>query len=496
MNEKIHPEDPDTLPQTSSENAESAPRKTDEPGTYVTGQEPKPPRKISLAAAVGAMITAVILAVLVTFSLTTLYLRDQPDAVVSQNDKQAFPELEVLDKLFRSLTVRDLDDDAIGTALLKAYVSATGDRYAEYYTDEEYAAQVAQQNGEMCGIGITVVNGTVTVDGISHQGLIVSSVYPDSPALEAGVKPNDVIISIGTGEDAVSVDELGYDGALSRLRGEEGTEAVFTVRRKVPTSDGNMSGDMSNDMSNDRYDAIEITAIRRKLTTQSVLYHVCETDSSIGIVRITGFDNTTAAQFEAAMDGLLQAGCASFVIDLRNNGGGLLSSVEDVLAFFLEPEDVMLYTRNKAGEKEELRVTVSEEGKVTSGSGKYTAEDVGKYRGHDLCVLVNGYTASAAELFTANIRDHGLGKVIGTQTYGKGTMQTTYSLSRYGLTGALKLTTRYYDPPSGENYDGAGITPDLVIELSEEAMSYNINLLPDDKDNQLQAAIGRYLGNR
>lgn len=488
MNENIHPEDPETLPQTSSENAESAPRKTDEPGTYVTGQGPKPPRKISLAAAVGAMVTAVILAVLVTFSLTTLYLRDQPDAVVSQNDGQAFPELKVLDKLFHSLTVRDLDDDAIGTALLKAYVSATGDRYAEYYTDEEYAAQVAQQNGEMCGIGISVVNGTVTVDGISYKGLIVSSVYPDSPALEAGVEPNDVIIAIGIGEDAVSVDELGYDGVLSRLRGEEGTEAAFTVWRKVATS--------AEDISEDRYDAIEITAIRKKLTTQSVLYHVCETDSSIGIVRITGFDNTTAEQFENAMDSLLQAGCASFVIDLRNNGGGLLSSVEDLLTFFLQPDDVMLYTRNKAGEKEELRVTVSGEGKVTSGSGKYTAEDVGKYRGHDLCVLVNGDTASAAELFTANIRDHGLGKVIGTQTYGKGTMQTTYSLSRYGLTGALKLTTRYYDPPSGENYDGAGITPDLVIELSEEAMSYNINLLPDDKDNQLQAAIGRYLGNR
>ena len=488
MNENIHPEDPETLPQTSSENAESAPRKTDEPGTYVTGQGPKPPRKISLAAAVGAMVTAVILAVLVTFSLTTLYLRDQPDAVVSQNDEQAFPELKVLDKLFHSLTVRDLDDDAIGTALLKAYVSATGDRYAEYYTDEEYAAQVAQQNGEMCGIGITVVNGTVTVDGISHQGLIVSSVYPDSPALEAGVEPNDVIIAIGIGEDAVSVDELGYDGVLSRLRGEEGTEAAFTVWRKVATS--------AEDISEDRYDAIEITAIRRKLTTQSVLYHVCETDSSVGIVRITGFDNTTAEQFETAMDSLLQAGCTSFVMDMRNNGGGLLSSVEDVLTFFLQPDDVMLYTRNKAGEKEELRVTVSGEGKVTSGSGKYTAEDVGKYRGHDLCVLVNEYTASAAELFTANVRDHGLGKVIGTQTYGKGTMQTTYSLSRYGMTGALKLTTRYYDPPSGENYDGTGITPDLVVELSEEAMSYNINLLPDDKDNQLQAAIGRYLGNR
>ena len=104
-------------------------------------------------------------------------------------------------------------------------------------------------------------------------------------------------------------------------------------------------------------------------------------------------------------------------------------------------------------------------------------------------VLVNKFSASAAELFTANIRDYELGRIVGVKTYGKGSMQTTFSLSRYGYDGALKLTTAYYFPPCGEGYDGIGITPHVIVELSEEAEQYNINLLPDHLDNQLSAAI-------
>ena len=99
------------------------------------------------------------------------------------------------------------------------------------------------------------------------------------------------------------------------------------------------------------------------------------------------------------------------------------------------------------------------------------------------------FSASAAELFTANMRDHGLAKVVGVTTYGKGSMQTTYSLARYGYDGALKLTTAYYFPPCGEGYDGVGITPHVEVALSEEAQKYNINLLPDHLDNQLAEAI-------
>ena len=123
------------------------------------------------------------------------------------------------------------------------------------------------------------------------------------------------------------------------------------------------------------------------------------------------------------------------------------------------------------------------------GSGNLTAEDIGRYRDLPFSVLVNEYSASAAELFTANMRDHEIAKVVGVTTYGKGSMQTTYSLARHGYDGALKLTTAHYFPPCGEGYDGIGITPHVEVKLSEEAQKYNINLLPDHIDNQLAAAI-------
>ena len=123
------------------------------------------------------------------------------------------------------------------------------------------------------------------------------------------------------------------------------------------------------------------------------------------------------------------------------------------------------------------------------GTGELTAEDIGRYRDLKISLLVNDYSASAAELFTSNIRDYELGTIVGTTTYGKGCGQTTYPLSRYGYDGALKLTSFYDYPPCGEGYDGIGITPHVAVELSEEAQKYNINLLPDELDNQLAAAV-------
>lgn len=465
-----HPEETGT--ETSGGNMPKA----GSPGTYVTGRHPKESRRIPLASAIGTVVTAVILAVLITFSLTTMYhTSDGVGEITSgQGEEPAFSELITLDKLFRSLTVRDLDDEAIGEALLKAYVEATGDHYARYYNEEEYKALIAEQNGSMCGIGISVFSNTLEYDGVTYQVVQVDSVYPDSPAEAAGVLAGDAIMRIGDGEDAVAVNDIGYTEALARLKGEEGTVAVFSVWRR--SEDGN------------GYDTIRIEAERKQLTTLSVTGRVCTENEKVGVIRIRSFDNTTMPQFRDAMDQLIAGGCDAFVIDLRNNPGGLLSSVEDVLTFFLSEGDVMLYTRDRDDKKETACVTVSD-GKVTSGSGQLKPEDVGCYRQYPITVLVNGYSASAAELFTANVRDHKLGTVIGTNTYGKGTMQTTYPLSRYGYAGALKLTTRYYDPPCGENYDGIGILPDFVVELSEEAQSYNSHMIPDRVDNQLMTAV-------
>ena len=450
---------------------------------YVAAPPPKEGKKISLTAAVSTVVTAVILAVLLTFSLTVSYMKQDTAHVVKPGqgsvEEDLFAELDVIDRLFRSATMmEELDDDAIIASVLKGYVAATGDLYAEYFTAEEFKEQTSTQNGEMCGIGVSVVNATVEINGISYQAITIANVYPDSPAEEAGVLPGDHIMFVGKGEDKTLVHDIGYTEALNRLKGEEGSECAFSVYRRAPGADESTP-----------YEEVEITAIRKKLTTRSVTYRVHAEDKTVGIIKLTGFDNTTLPQFVESVEALKAEGCRYFVFDLRNNPGGLLTAVEDVLILFLREGDTVISTKDSSGREAVTKIAVNGEGVVTCGSGTLKKDDIGMYRDLKFSVLVNEYSASAAELFTANMRDYELCRIVGETTYGKGSMQTTFSLARYGYDGALKLTTAHYFPPCGEGYDGIGITPHVVVKLSEEALKYNVNLLPDSLDNQLAEAI-------
>ena len=459
---------------------------TDEGGNEIpprpTGTVPEKGKKISLTAAISTVIVSVVLAVLLTFSLTTSYMKNNTPTTVTPGQGEAeegmFDQIEIIDRLFRSATVLDLDDEALIAGVLKGYVAATGDVYAEYFTAEELADQNASNNGEMCGIGVSVVNGILNLNGVDYQVITIANVYPDSPAEAAGVLPGDHIMYIGKGEDKITVHSVGYTQALDRLKGEEGTECAFTVLRRPAGSEEGVP-----------YEEVEISAIRQKFTTRSVVFRHYGEDETVGVIRITGFDNTTRDQFVEAVETLKAEGCQSYVLDLRGNPGGLLSSVEDVLVFFLQEDDVIITTKNASGKEMSDSVTLNKAGKLMCGTGQLTAEDIGKYRDLKISVLVNEYSASAAELFTSNIRDYELGKIVGTKTYGKGCGQTTYSLAKYGLDGGLKLTTFYCSSPKGDYYDGVGITPHVQVELSEEAQKYNINLLPDELDNQLAAAV-------
>ena len=436
-----------------------------------------PDRRVSLSAAIASLVTAVVIAVMSTFALTVNYMKKDVAPIVNNTgsgEKTVFDELELLDLIFRELTVTELDEN-FEAQILKSYVAATGDIYAEYFTAEELRELSSDQNGEMCGIGVTVVNGTCTVDGIAYQAIVVANVYKDSPAEKAGVLPGDYIMYVGIGDDSTFVAEIGYTEAINRMLGEEGTTCAFTVFR--PEGDG--------------YRTVEISAVRQKITKQSVSNRVYGPDSTVGVIKIFEFDNTTATQFRVAVEELQGKGCTSFVLDLRGNPGGLLTSVQDMLTFFLQEGDTMISVKDNRGNEETSKLTVSSNGKVTTGSRTLTRADVGRYRNLKFSVLVNGYSASAAELFTANMRDYNLATIVGTKTFGKGSMQSTIPLSNYGYGGALKLTTAYYYPPSGVGYHGVGVYPDegYEVELSDEAKKININLLTDEQDNQLAAAV-------
>lgn len=471
------------LAPTSAEAINLPTVKAEEPRRYVLADKQSEKRRsVPLAAAIASVVTAVILTILLTFSLTTAYHRNETSPPVdSGNASQpsgTYAELEVIDRLFRDLTMMELDDAALLDAVLKGYVAATGDRYAAYYTAEEFKAETGSMNGEFSGIGVSITGGEIVSEGVTYEAILVAYVYPNSPAEAAGVMHGDAIMFVGSGDDKTLVHEIGYEEAVNRMTGLAGTMCDFTVYRRPQGSDDDVP-----------YEAIDISAKRQDFTALSVLHHVYEADPTVGIIRITGFDNPTPSQFVTAMEELRQKGCTSFVMDLRNNPGGLLTSVEDILVYFLEEGDTLISTKNSKGIETVTKLEISEKGLVTCGTGTIAAGDVGKYADFPMTVLVNGNSASAAELFTANMRDHGIAKIVGEKTFGKGSMQTTYSLARYGYDGALKLTTAYYYPPSGEGYDGIGITPDVPVTLSEQALKYNINLLPDELDDQLLAAV-------
>lgn len=376
--------------------------------------------------------------------------------------EEKYEKLDLIDQLFRAYTIFELDEEALMDAVLKGYIEGTGDKYAEYFTEEEYELFTSENRGELVGIGISIIHN-------ADRGLVeIINVFPDSPALEAGLMPGDLITYIGTGENRQSVYELGYTNATEIMRGEAGSVAEITVER-----DG---------------EELEFSITRKKITAYSVLSHVCSTDESVGIVKITGFDLTTPEQFSAAVDGLLSKGCDKFVFDVRYNPGGDLRSIRAVLSYFLNEGDVFIRTSDKSG-KTESQIIEPVEYPDSYSDYNITKEDIGKYRELNFAVLTNGSTASAAELFTSALMDHGLSVTVGTNTYGKGTMQTTYSLARYGYSGALKLTTQYYYPPFSDSYDGKGITPDRVVELDEALAEKNIYKITDEEDNQLLAAI-------
>lgn len=383
---------------------------------------------------------------------------------IQKNDTTDFTELSVLDQLFRAYSLFDLDEEELMEAILKGYIEGTGDKYAEYFTAEEYERFNSENRGELVGIGVSVIQN-------ADLGYIeVINVVPNSPALEAGIQPGDYVIAVGIGEDAEYVSDVGYTNAIDMLLGEEGTYAEFIVLR-----DG---------------EKIEFSIKRAKITSVSVTSRVCSIEGyeKVGIVKITGFDLTTPGQFEAAVDDLLANGCEKIVFDVRYNPGGDLNSIKAVLAFFLNEGDTVIRVSNKKGDQTIHKIA------PIQYAGSYATcnidkEDIGKYRDLDIAVLTNGSTASAAELFTSALMDYKLSTTVGTVTYGKGTMQTTFSLAAYGYGGALKLTTKYYYPPISDSYEGKGITPDVVVELDEALKNVNIYKITDEEDNQLRRAI-------
>ena len=423
-------------------------------------------KKISI----GATIAVVLLCCLVTFQTTYIILQNKFEEkyfgeainVVGNSSSLTGPaqggadtsgasseflnklmnKMAEVDSLYRNNYIGELDDDALIDGAIAGYVAGTGDDYAAYYNTEAFETFLSDIEGEVAGIGVTVIYNT------DYKAIEVISVVPDSPALEAGVMPGDLIVYVGEEKEAVS--EIGYYPSINKLKGEVGTHAVFTAFR------------------GDNYsEAVEFDIVREVVESVSVMYHVYDLDDKIGIIKISEFDANTPVQFVSAVEDLQSKGCEKLVIDLRYNPGGELSSIVTTLDYIL-PEGPI------------VRIIDDDGNEVQTYYSEATELDM------PMSVLVNGSTASAAELFTSAVRDYDKATIVGTTTYGKGCMQTTVPLSDYS---AVSITYRMYNPPFSDNYHGVGIVPDIEVELDESLSGKNIYKITDEEDNQLTEAV-------
>ena len=460
----------------NGENKESYTRLERLYGEESNNNAKREPKKIKLSTFVLATVALVLAAVMITFTVCFgVYRAKLADAANGKGGSVVdLSDLGTLDSVFNAYSYYGVDEEEMGELLLKSYVAASGDKYAEYFTEEEYLDYMESMRGNSVGVGINIIYTTAEISGTEYKVLKVINVTRESPAMRAGVKVGDLLFYVGVDEQTrQSVHALGYEETMAELLGEEGTTAEFTVLRK--NADG--------------YDEVKFSIVREKIKSESVQYHVCQTDADVGIVKILQFDYTTPSQFCNAVDTLKASGINNFVFDVRYNGGGSLDSIVAVLSYFLDEGDTIISTVDNKGKSVVTKAEVVSGFSGDEASCNVSRKDIGKYKDLRAVVLCNSYTASAAELFTATFRDYEIAKTVGETTFGKGSMQSTLPLSYFGVDGVLKLTTNMYFPPCGESYDGIGIVPDVPVELDEALNNKNIYEITDAEDNQLQTAI-------
>ena len=331
--------------------------------------------------------------------------------------------------------IDDYDESKLADAAAAAMVTATGDRWSYYLTAEEKSTYDEQMQNAYVGIGVTITRQDTL------GGMRIESVTQGSPAEEAGLLTGDIITEV-EGEQTLALD---LSGTRARVRGEEGTSVTLTILR------GSKS--------------FSVAVERRSIQTPVAVYEML--DGQIGYIKIANFDTRCAEETNAAMDELITQGAKALIFDVRNNGGGYKDELVRVLDKIL-PEGVLFQSEDYKGTKQ------------TDRSDAACIE-------LPMAVLVNQDSYSAAEFFAAAIQEYDWGVVVGTKTVGKGNFQTAFTLSDGSM---LNLSIGKYYTPQGRSLTDTGVTPDILIELSDEDSAKLLyGQLEKTDDAQLQAAI-------
>lgn len=385
-------------------------------------------REFNKGMAMGIVIAVLIMVLFVLGKRTFTIYSNMLSGSIDYEDKA-----QLIYDTLKEHYVDDIGEDELYEGIFSGMVNYTTDQYSYYIPAESYEDFVSGTSGEYVGIGIVV-----SVD--ENENIAIQYVMEGSPAEAAGILPGDILVAV----DGVEANLENYYDVIDMVKGEEGTTVDIKIYRP------------------DQALTLEKTVERANIDTVTVSSAMM--DDNIGYIRISEFDSVTYDQFKAALDELNSQGMKGVIMDVRDNPGGLLTSVTAVLDELLS-EGIITYTEDKYGNKEY---------EYSTGDGI----DI------PVVVLTNGSSASAAELFTAALKDRGVGSVVGETTYGKGIVQTTFPLSDGS---AVKITTAKYYTPSGVCIQGVGVEPDYEIKaLPDFELPYMASGTAELSDNDIQ----------
>lgn len=328
----------------------------------------------------------------------------------------------------------EMDDNAMLESAIKGYVEGLNDEYSEYITKEEMEEYMQDTTGKYVGIGIYIAANTQT------NQIVVLMPMKGSPAEEAGLKSGDVITKV----DGVAYTGETLSEASSALKKEEGTKAQIEILRDD--------------------EVLNFEVERREVKINHIETEVLE--NKIGYMEIATFDEGCYQEFKQKWEELKAKNVTSLIIDLRNNGGGIVQEATNIADMMVEKDKTLLITASK--NKEENRTKAKQEKEIDL----------------PIVILVNENTASSSEILTAAIKENNSQvTIVGTNTYGKGVIQTIFNLTDGS---GIKLTTSEYYTPNHNVINKVGIKPDIEVEFPEEENLYTVE---QEKDTQLQKAI-------
>jgi len=383
----------------------------------------------------------VIITAMTTFFVTTIFQVETGDKVVVsqttiddyQTTMDQYREIEELKNYIKTNYYLEVSDEELIEGMKKGIFDVLEDPYSVFMNEEEFQDYMESSSGEYPGIGIYLAPN-------EDNEIEIVSPIEDTPADRAGLIAKDLII--GVNGDTVNADVM--DEAIATIKGEPGTPVTLTIYRPS------------------KKEKFDVEIVREWIDIKVVKTRMLE--DQIGYLRLTMFDESSAAEFEKGLKALIAEGAKGVIVDLRQNPGGYLSQCVEI-ADMLLGDALIVYTESRNGDDEEY----------FSDPEKYDTQ---------LVILVDGGSASASEILTGALKDHEAATIVGTTTFGKGVVQI---VKPYNENTGFKLTTSQYFTPDGMNIHGIGIEPDVVIEMDEAY--YELESPTDADDNQLQKAL-------